>query len=130
MKWRITDWWRVDGSASLLEIDFDRKPGSADPNPGRSEGNDPTWRFLAHSAIDLPGNVQFDSYLRYVGDLPGPATPSYLQLDARLAWSPTKNFEIALVGRNLLDEKHPEFRGTTITREVGRSIYGTFRWSF
>jgi iron complex outermembrane recepter protein len=130
VKWRIADWWRVDGSASFLQIDFDRKPGSADPNPGRSEGNDPTWRLLAHSAVDLPGNVQFDSYLRYVGDLPGPATPSYLQLDMRLAWSPTKNFEIALVGRNLLDEKHPEFRGTTITREVGRSVYGTFRWSF
>jgi iron complex outermembrane receptor protein len=130
VKWRITDWWRVDGWASLLQIDFDRTAGSVDPNPGRSEGNDPTWMFLAHSAIDLPGNVQFDSYLRYVGDLPGPATPSYLQLDLRLGWSPIKNFEVALVGRNLLDEKHPEFRGATITREVDRSVYGTFRWSF
>lgn len=130
MKWRATDWWRVDGSVSFLQLDFYRKAGSADPNPGTSEGNDPNCTFLVHSAIDLPHNVEFDSYLRYVGDLPSPATPSYLELDLRLGWSPIKNFEVALVGRNLLDDHHPEFRGTLITREVGRSIYGTFRWSF
>jgi len=130
VKWGIADWWRVDGSISILEIDFDRTAGSADPNPGRSEANDPTCSFMVHSAIDLPGNIQFDSYLRYAGDLPSPATPSYLQLDLRLGWSPAKNFEVAIVGRNLLDERHPEFRGTTLTREVGRSVYGTFRWSF
>lgn len=130
VKWGIADWWRVDGSVSVLQLDFERTAGSADPNPGRSEGNDPSCTFVAHSAIDLPGNVQFDSYLRYAGDLPGPATPSYLELDLRIGWSPVKNFEVAVVGRNLLDEKHPEFRGTMITREVGRSVYGTFRWSF
>jgi iron complex outermembrane receptor protein len=131
MKWRVTDWWRLDGSVSFLQLDFQRKAGSADPNPGSSEGNDPNCTFLVHSAIDLPYNVQFDSYLRYVGDLPSPATPSYLELDLRLGWSPVKNFEVALVGRNLLDDHHPEFRGTPMpTREVGRSVYGTFRWSF
>jgi iron complex outermembrane recepter protein len=130
-KWRIADWWRVDGSVSFLQLDFQRTAGSADPSPGTSEGNDPNWMVLAHSAIDLPCNVQFDSYLRYVDDLPSPATPSYLELDARLGWSPIKNFEIAIVGRNLLDDHHPEFRGTTMTtREVGRSVYGTFRWTF
>ena len=45
VKWRIADWWRVDGSVSLLQIDFDRAAGSADPNPGRSEGNDPELLF-------------------------------------------------------------------------------------
>jgi iron complex outermembrane receptor protein len=130
LKWRITDWWRVDGSVSLLHLDFQRSAGSADPNPGVSEGNDPDCTFLVHSAIDLPHNVQFDSYLRYVDELPSPATPSYLELDLRLGWSPIKNFEIALVGRNLLDDHHPEFRGTLITREVGRSVYGTFKWTF
>jgi len=130
MKWRPTDWWRLDGSVSFLQLDFHRKAGSADLNPGASEGNDPNCTFLVHSAVDLPHNVQFDSYLRYVGDLPSPATPSYLELDLRLGWSPIKNFEVALVGRNLLDDHHPEFRGTLLTREVGRSIYGAFRWSF
>jgi iron complex outermembrane receptor protein len=131
MQWRATDWWRLDGSVSFLQLDFHRKAGSADPNPGSSEGNDPACTFLVHSAIDLPHNVEFDSYLRYVGDLPSPATPSYLELDLRLGWSPIKNFEVAIVGRNLLADHHPEFRGTTMpTREVGRSVYGTFRWSF
>lgn len=63
--------------------------------------------------------------MRYVGDLPNPATPAYLELDLRLAWSPTEQLEPAIVGRNLLDEAHPEFRGRAITREIPRSVYGT-----
>lgn len=128
-KWRIADWWQVDGSVSLLQLDFSREPGSADTSGGSTEGNDPNCSFLLHSALDLPAHVQFDSFLRYAGDLPNPATPSYLTLDLRLGWSPRKNLEIAIVGRNLLDDAHPEFSGT-ITREVQRSVYGTLRWSF
>ena len=129
-KWRATDWWQLDGSVSLFQIDFGRAAGSRDISNGRGEGNDPNCSFIVHSAVDLPWHVQFDSYLRYVGDLPKPATPSYLTLDLRIAWSPIKNVEIAIVGRNLLSDAHPEFRSMLVTREVQRSVYGTFRWSF
>jgi hypothetical protein len=39
---------------------------------------------------------------------------------------------VAVVGRNLLDDKHPEFRSGPqgLTREVERSIFGTFKWHF
>jgi iron complex outermembrane receptor protein len=94
------------------------------------EANDPNLSFLAHSAIDLPCNVQFDSFLRFVDELPNPSTPSYLEMDLRLAWSPLKDLELAIVGRNLLHDSHAEFAGATITREVPRSVYGTLRWSF
>jgi iron complex outermembrane receptor protein len=129
-RWRVTDWWALDGSVSAFESDFERKADSRDTSNGSAEGNDPNWSFITHSALDLPGNVQVDSYLRYVGDLPQPATAAYFELDLRVGWSPIRNVEIAVVGRNLLDNAHPEFRGQTLTREVERSIYGTFRWSF
>ncbi len=46
-------------------------------------------------------NITFDSVLRrYVGDLPNPPTPS----------SSNCKVEATVVGRNLLDDKHPEFR--------------------
>jgi iron complex outermembrane receptor protein len=51
-------------------------------------------------------------------------------MDLRLAWSPLKDLELAIVGRNLLHDSHAEFAGATITREVPRSVYGTLRWSF
>jgi iron complex outermembrane receptor protein len=132
-RWQVTDWWRLDGSVSLFHLNVDQS-NSQDVNHGRGEGNDPETSFIIHSAVDLWKGVKFDSYLRYVDSLPAPATPSYLELDARLAWSPCPDLELAIVGRNLLDNAHPEFAGTNPmtnpTREVERSVYATIRWSF
>ena len=56
--------------------------------------------------------------------------PSYLTLDLRLAWRPRENFELAIVGRNLLDNHHPEAGTYPARREVDRSIYGKVTWRF
>ena len=130
VKWRVTHWWELEGNATYLQSDFDREPGSRDTSNGRSEGNDPDSSFAIRSALDLPWNLKFDTMVRYVAELPDPATPSHTQLDLRLAWSPVAGLEVAVVGRNLLDDSHPEFRGRIITREVQRSVFGTFRWQF
>ncbi|HEX8280177.1 MAG TPA: hypothetical protein VF551_02270, partial [Chthoniobacterales bacterium] len=92
--------------------------------------NDPDYYGSLRSSIDLPWRMQFDSVLRYVDSLPRPATPAYVELDLRLGWSPAKNLEVAIVGRNLLDDHHPEFRSTLSTREVSRSVFGTIRWTY
>jgi hypothetical protein len=45
-------------------------------------------------------------------------------------WAP---FEAAIVGQNLLDQRHPEFAPTTISTlsvEVERSFYGKLTWHF
>ena len=128
-KWRVTDWWTLDGSVTGLQVDLHRSPGGADRSNGIAEANDPDVMFTLHSAFDLPGRVQFDAVLRYVDDLPHPETPSYLTCDLRLAWSPRKNLEVAIVGRDLFDEAHPEFAGA-VTREVRRSVFATLKWSY
>jgi iron complex outermembrane receptor protein len=120
----------VDGSVSLIAVDIDRAAGGHDINNGAGEANDPKASFIIHSAMDLPWNLRLDSFLRYVDDLPNPHTPSYLTADVRLGWSPRKNCEIAIVGRNLFDDAHPEFRATMLAREVERTVYATFRWLF
>ncbi|MEY2545896.1 MAG: iron complex outerrane recepter protein [Verrucomicrobiota bacterium] len=129
-KVRATDWWRIDGSVSLLQVDIDRAAGGHDVNNGAGEANDPNCMFMLHSAMDLPWHLQFDSFLRFVNDLPNPNTPSYLTADARLAWSPRKNYTFAIVGRNLFDNAHPEFRTTTLSREVERSVFAIFEWRY
>ena len=122
----------MDGNVSVLQEDIHPGPGSADVTNGTSEGNDPNCMFAIRSSLDLPHNIQFDSVLRYVGDLPNPPTPAYLTMDVRLAWAPNSHVEIAVVGRNLLDDKHPEFSAGPqgVTREVERSVFGTFKWHF
>ena len=64
------------------------------------------------------------------------AVPSYISLDARLAWRPTSNMELSVVGQNLLDSQHPEYNqfstdtATGQPFEVQRGAFGTatFRW--
>jgi iron complex outermembrane receptor protein len=129
-KWQVANWWRVDGSVSLLHVDIDKASGGHDVNNGKGEANDPECSFIIHSAMDLPWKLRFDSFLRYVDDLPNPHTPSYLTADLRLGWVPSRNVEIAIVGRNLLDNAHPEFRMAAMSREVERSIFATFKWSY
>ena len=82
--------------------------------------------------INLPANVQFDSVLRYVDDLDqrGPLVRAYLTLDMRLAWRPNKNWELALIGQNLLDPQHPEFGERSTRQEIPRNIFGKVTWHF
>jgi iron complex outermembrane receptor protein len=56
-----------------------------------------------------------------------------LTLDARLGWRAAPDLEIALVGRNLLDDSHPEFGSETLAispTEIERSAFVTLQWRF
>jgi iron complex outermembrane receptor protein len=53
--------------------------------------------------------------------------PSYFNFDVRLAWRPAKSLELALVGQNLLENRHQEFRSEQFSKqifEIERSVYG------
>jgi iron complex outermembrane receptor protein len=131
---QVTKRWRLQGSYSYLEAQLHRESNSHDTSTERiSEGSSPHHQFFIRSRLDLGWNIRLDSTLRYVDVLPAPKIPSYLTLDVRLAWSPRRNLEFALVGQNLLDDRHPEFAPTFIgtpQTEVQRSVYGTVVWRF
>ena len=126
--------WRLQGGYTFLEMHLHRARGSTDVSTEvATEGASPHHQFFIRSLLDLGWNIQFDSTLRYVDALPGPNIPSYLALDMRIAWSPRKNLEVALVGQNLLDDRHPEFAPTFIgteRTEVERRVFATFQWRF
>ncbi len=74
-----------------------------------------------------------DLWLRYVDELEIQQVPSYVTLDARFAWQVTKMFRIALIGRNLLESSHLEFReefGSNLTVEVQREALAELVWQF
>jgi iron complex outermembrane receptor protein len=132
--YQLSEWWRWSVGYTLLLKDLEAEPGSTDITGGRGEGNDPTHQFFIRSFIDLPANFEFDAALRYVDELPDPFVPSYLVLDLRLGWRPTKNWELAIVAQNLLDNQHPEFGAAIPLRpqvaEVEQSVYGKVTWRF
>lgn len=55
---------------------------------------------------------------RRASSLPNPKVNAFTTADARLAWVLNKTWEVALIGSNLLDPRHPEFTtaNTSITR--------------
>jgi hypothetical protein len=50
------------------------------------------------------------------------------------AWQWGRHTEIAIVGQNLLDDQHPEFRPGTLgggtAAEIERGVYGKITWRF
>jgi iron complex outermembrane recepter protein len=130
MHWQIAEWWRLRMRYTMMETNIHPGRGSRDMRMGAAEGNDPNHIFVMHSSMDLPGDLEFDTVLRYVDRLPNPRTSAYLTLDLRLGWNVTEDFELAIVGRNLLDDSHPEFERAAGSAEVERSIFGTVTWRF
>ena len=133
-KFQVLKEWRLEANYTYLNIQIHRETGSRDATTeSMIEGSSPENQASVRSLLDLPWNTQLDLTLRYVDTLPGPQVPSYVTLDVRFAWFPRKDLEIAVVGRNLLDDRHPEFAPTfvgTQRTEVQRSFYGTVVWHF
>ena len=132
--WQVRDWWRLTGSYSYLKMNLHADPGLAASSAAsfeRIEGQSPQNQVYLRSSFDLPGHIQLDLTGRYCDALTGftPGIPSYVTMDARLAWKPKPNLEFAIVGQNLLDNAHPEVGTSSLVRsplvEVQRSVYAT-----
>jgi iron complex outermembrane recepter protein len=131
--WQATDWWRLQAAYTFLQIQLHAGASSADTTSERAEGRSPRHQFSLRSSMDLPHDIELDCAVRYVDGLPDFQIPGYAAMDARLAWRPLKNLELAIVGQNLLDDRHPEFRSPLIpteTTEVQRSVYGKVTWRY
>ena len=122
---QVKDGWRLRGGYTLLTKDLSVKPTSSDLNRGTAESNDPEQQFLIQSTTSLSHAFEFGTIVRFVDALPSPHVAGYVELDMRLAWSPTKIIELSVVGQNLFDSKHAEFIPSSPSpREIQRSVYG------
>ena len=85
------------------------------------------------SSWDIGEHWKFDAIGRYVDNLETLDVPEYITMDLQMAWTPKKNIEVAVIGRNLLDNHHYEFGSVgypyNIT-EVERSVFGKVTWRY
>jgi iron complex outermembrane receptor protein len=127
--YRLTEGWRVWVGYTEMRSNIGPKSGSTDAG-GTRELSDPDRQVIIRSFVDLPGNLQLDGIFRWVSELETTEVPAYSELDLRLAWRPSEEIELAVVGQNLLDQRHPEFGGPSSRQEVERGMYGklTFWW--
>ncbi|HEV8639670.1 MAG TPA: TonB-dependent receptor [Methylomirabilota bacterium] len=119
----LLKWWRLRASYTYLEVRLHRKPGVVGATP---PGFDPQHYGYLRSSMELGPNVEFDLIPRYVGPIPELKVDGYLELDARIAWRPTKALELSLVGRNLVHARHSEFNNAIagpVPVELQREVY-------
>ncbi len=123
-------WWRLSAGLNLLRKNFTVAPASTDTSARSAQGNDPAYQASLRSRMDLPHDLEFDIGLRAVDQLPLPAVPGYLELDARLGWQATDALELSVAGTSLLDDRHPETGPPATRQEVRRSVNFGVRWRF
>ncbi len=120
------DWSRLQFTYALLHVD-------EVANISGMEGGSPEHQLGLLCSMDLPHDLELDIRARYVDDLPALDIDGYATLDVRLGWRPSENLEFSLVGQNLLDDAHPEYRDpflAPISTEVEPGVYGKVTWRF
>ncbi|MBA4149326.1 MAG: TonB-dependent receptor [Verrucomicrobia bacterium] len=134
--------WRMQFGYTYLQMQMHLKNGSMDVQSERAyERNSPHHQFFARSSVDFGRKRQFghefafDTLLRYVDviEVSGVTIPSYWTADVRLGWRPHRKWEISIVGKNLLDNQHPEFFPTIVPTqraEIERSVYAKITFHF
>jgi iron complex outermembrane receptor protein len=127
---RISERWRVRAGYTEMRVRSGPKPGSGDQTSARSQALDPHRTILMHAQFDVRENITFDLITRYVGRIANQMVPGYVGVDIRLAWRPIDSLELAVAGRNLLDDSHPEFGAPVGRREIERRFNGSFTWRF
>jgi iron complex outermembrane receptor protein len=126
---QVFDWWRLSAGVSLQTEMLRFAPGASGLLGVAQAGDDPHHQASLRSSMNLTDVLTFDTDFRYVGMLPDPHVPQYMELNARLGWKVSDRVEISLSGFNLLHPQHEEFTEPT-SDEIKRSFFLDTRWKF
>jgi len=129
-----TDGWRIQGAYSYLRMNLKADADSADTTNAPTEKQSPVHQWSLRSSMDLRDDLELDLWLRYVDDIPTLAIDSYLNLDVRVGWRIGKQFDLSLVGRNLLESQRLEYKSffdpERKVAKVAREFYLMAEWRF
>jgi iron complex outermembrane receptor protein len=134
VRWEPATRLRVDGSYTYLDMNLTLDPQSTSSSGMISlhEGLVSRHQVAVRAMADLTSDVDLDATIRYADELPALAVPAYTQLDVAVRWTPHAEWELSLVGSNLLDSHQPEqafaLSATGIATEVERSVFARVAW--
>ena len=127
-EWRLLEWWRLRPAFSYLHIRH-----SAPEGIEAESGQDPAHQLSIRSLMNLTDTLEVDTTFRFVDRLPGLGVSNYQNIDIRLGWRPTNHLEISVVGHNLLEKYHTEFKPEfiqTAASQIQRGVFGKVTWRF
>ncbi|MDJ0806137.1 MAG: TonB-dependent receptor [Gammaproteobacteria bacterium] len=136
--WDFSEDWRFKLAYAWFELDLDTETGSTDTVSADLWDRAPQHQLSLRSLMDLRHDLELDTSLFYVDELSNLDISSYLSLNLRLAWHLTPEMELSFIGKNLLDDKHPEFaefsgsaaRQGLVSTQVERSFLVQAKWRY
>jgi len=133
--WVPTDWLRARVAYTYLDVDLDATlPGpTAAAAAAQAAGQSPENTLSLRTDFSLTSTTDFSVWIRYVDDLPDLGITDYWSTDINLNWRATRQLNLALTGKNLLDSSHAEFvseLGDLIPVEIERTVGAQLRWTF
>jgi iron complex outermembrane receptor protein len=128
--WRVTDWWRLAAGFNIQHEALHCKAGDICLAEPEFTADDPNQQASLRSYINFGNGVTWDADLRYVGKLPDPVVPGYVELNTRLGWKINRAWEISASGFNLLHPRHLEFFEQGETDYIPRSYFLQAIWRF
>ena len=129
---KLTDNWEIQGNYSVFEVSA-QTAEIFNVSVPLIEGGTPHNQVYLRSSWNLPNDVQFDLIGRYVDSIAFFEIPKYIEMDAVLSWRATETLEFSLVGQNLLQPHHLEYRDIQMgmhSTEVVRGVYGAVTWTY
>ena len=127
-RFQAASWWRLTAGLDLLSEHLKFAPGVFRLASITQDGDDPKRQATLRSSMNLGPKVTLDADLRYVGVLPDPHVPSYVELNGRIGWALTPRLELAVSGFNLLHARHQELPSPA--GQVARSVFAELRTRF
>ena len=132
-QWQVVRNWRLAASYTYVDTQLHAFPGSSvDSSQGFEAEKEPNHIFNIRSYLNLPHNLELDTFYYYVSDRDAATPPvgnfqhipAYGRLDVRLGWQPMKNVNLSFVAQNLLDKSHAELTELLeVSSETQRSYY-------
>jgi iron complex outermembrane receptor protein len=131
--WQPLDAWRL--TLSYSHLDMSLTPHGQDANRGAwQEGTTPRniaglGSLLTLGALELDAQLRYQSRIRLQpSDLTRVPIDGYTELDLRLGWRATAQWDLSLAGRNLLHDHHAEFGPQDSRGELERAAYLRASW--
>ena len=111
------DWIEVGISYTWARLDLHQKVGGTSDDIGdvgigtsRVDEALPEHMLSVRLSLDLPYDIEFDTYVYYMDEIRLFPIDSYVRLDFRVGWAPTEWLELAGAVQNVTDDSHQEWQ--------------------
>jgi len=131
--WQAAPRWRLSAGFLAMDKDLAFRAGVQPDTVGVDNAtlhNDPDYQWMLRSRSDIGDRVELDIYLRGVDELTVEPVPAYVAVDLRVGVRVTPSLDLALVGTNLLDDRHGEFGAAARRSQFERAGHLRMEWRY